>query len=366
MKKLLLPIMPLLISVAALAQVCHADLNYAANGPGVYPFSIATPNCGDTLATKTIISITDTTVHVTSPITIDVTIYYDSTRVMSVSYLPPGLSFGTDVDGFTTAHLPYGAWVNGGTVPNIEPAIGCVYVHGPQSAWLAAQSGGDTGVYIIQVEYDARIVKTSPDVSNYGVPNGTWLSDVSPQYGGGSIFINVPLDTDPGVQFELGALVGDTVIVGATPTTYTATPGAAAYDWTVIGGTIVSGDSTNAISVEWALGNDTGSVTVVAGNGESCDQVEQLTVTDLTAGIFDRATLNSRIYPNPSNGIFNVEMETTGVVNLSVMDMAGKVVHAESYVSAVLRLDLSALQTGVYILKLETNDGWAISKLILE
>lgn len=366
MKKLLLPLFLGLFSAGAMAQECHADLNYAANGPGVYPFTVATPNCGDTLGTKTIVSITDTTVHITNPITIDVTIYYDSTRIMNVSNLPPGLSFGTDVDGVTNTHIPYGAWVNGGSFPNITPAVGCVYVHGSESAWLAAQSGGNQGVYTIQVEYDARIVQTVPDVSAFGVPNGTWLSDVDPQYGGGSININVPIDTYPGLQFELDTITGDTAVDAVTPAIYTATPGAAGYRWTVTGGDIISGQGTNEITVMWEFGNPTGLVEVAAGNGESCEETFEVAITSIAASIFETATLNTRIFPNPSTGIFNIELETTDAVNLSVMDLSGKVILTEQYSSSMHRLDLSALQTGIYMLRLETKEGWAVSKLILE
>ncbi|MDP6908914.1 MAG: hypothetical protein QF371_05370, partial [Flavobacteriales bacterium] len=68
--------------------MCIPDQSYANSGPGVYPVSIATVDCSDTLSTKTIVSITDTTVLVTNPITLNVSIYYDSSRVISVSGVP--------------------------------------------------------------------------------------------------------------------------------------------------------------------------------------------------------------------------------------------------------------------------------------
>lgn len=366
MKTHLLAIILCFSSTYGFAQECYADLNYASSGPGVYPFTVATPNCGDTLATKTIVSITDTTVTVTSPITLDVTIYYDSTRVMSVSGLPAGLTFGTDVDGSATAGNPYGAWVNGGIFPNVTPAIGCVYVHGSPAAWTAAQSGGNSGVYTIQVEYDARIVQTIPDVSAFGVPNGTWLSDVNPQFGGGSISINVPLDTYPGVQFELTELLGDSAVDAVSLESYTATPGAAGYQWTVTGGTIQSGQGTDSITVVWDGGGTTGLVEVIAGNGAGCEQTETLAITSIAASIFETAALNTRVFPNPSTGIFNIQTESTGTVNLSVMDLSGKMVRTEQYSGTLHRIDLSELVSGIYLLQLETNEGRAISKVIVD
>jgi hypothetical protein len=366
MKTRVLSIAFCLAAASGFAQECHADLSYYSFGPGVYPVSVATPNCTDTLSTKTIVSITDTTVSITNPITLDVTIYYDSTRILSVSGLPMGLSFGTDVDDVTSAHIPYGAWVNGGTFPNVTPAIGCVYVHGSPAAWLAAQSGGVGGQYTVQVEYDARIVQTVPDVSAFGVSNGTWLSDVDPTFGGGSININVPINTHPVAQFQLTAVLGEVEVDSITVESYTATAGAAAYEWTVTGGTILTGQGTDSITVVWNGGVPTGLVEVVAGNGMGCDQTESLAITSIVAGIFETAILNTRIYPNPSIGVFNIELETTDRVNLSVLDLAGKVVRAEQYAATTHRLDLSNLVSGIYLLTLETTEGHAISKLIVE
>jgi hypothetical protein len=366
MKTRLLSIILCVTASSGFAQECHADLNYASFGPGVYPFTVATPNCTDTLGTKTIVSITDTTVSITSPVVLDVSIYYDSTRVLSVNGLPAGLSFGTDVDGVTNAHIPYGAWVNGGTFPNITPAVGCVYVYGSPAAWLAAQVGGNNGVYTIQVEYDARIVQTVPDVSAFGVPNGTWLSDVNPQFGGGSININVPIDTYPGVQFELTSVLGAVEVDSITVESYTATSGAAGYDWTVTGGTILTGQGTDSITVVWNGGVPTGTVEVVAGNGSGCDQTETLAITSIVASIFETSVLNTRIYPNPSTGVFNIELDTKDMVNLSVLDLSGKVVYTEQYAGSTHRLDLSQLVSGIYLLTLQTTEGHAISKLIVE
>ncbi|MBI1286982.1 MAG: T9SS type A sorting domain-containing protein [Flavobacteriales bacterium] len=366
MKKLLLLIITALSFSYSQAQVCNPDMTYASSGPGVYPFTIATPDCSDTLGFKTIVSISDTTVHVTSPITLDVSIYYDSTRVVSVSGLPTGLYFGTDVDGMANSFAPYGAWVNSGTVPNVTPAIGCVYVHGSPAAWQAAQLGGDTGVYVLQVEYDARIVQTVPDVSAFGIPNGTWLSDVDPQYGGGSIIIQVPMDTDPITDLQVPTVSGNASAFLNTSETYTASSGAASYNWTVDGGTIQSGQGTESVTVIWDGGVSDGSVTVEVGDGEGCTKSQTYDVAVAGVGISEADILNTHIFPNPSTGIFNVGVETNGAVQLTVFDLSGKLIRTEQFSGSVYRMDASELPAGAYLLKLQTEEGTSVSRIIIE
>ena len=365
MKKQLLPILLLLISTVASAQVCNPDMSFANSGPGVYPVSIATPDCSDTLGIKTIVSITDTTVHVTNPIVLDVTIYYDSSRIVSVSGIPTNLSFGTDVDGVTSSFAPYGAWVNGGTPPNLTAAVGCVYVHGDPAAWQAAQLGGDTGVYILQVEYDARISATDPDVSAFGIPPGTWLSEVDPSLGGGTITIQVPMDTDPITDLQVPVLSGNATAHVSTPETYTATSGEASYNWTVTGGTIQSGQGTDMISVLWDGGIADGVVTVEVGDGAGCTKSQSFDVDVAGVSVYEIGRLNARIFPNPSNDFISIELQASSAVDLTIMDLSGKSVLSTQYMGTTFRLDVSELEAGAYILKMETGDNWAVSRVVV-
>lgn len=365
MKKLLFLSLLSVLFVAANAQVCTPDMSFASSGPGVYPYSIATPDCSDTLGSKTIVSITDTTISVTNPFPITVTIYYDSTRVVSVSGLPPGLFFGTDVDGVSNSWAPYGAWVNGGSPPNVTPALGCVYVHGSPAAWQAAQLGGDTGVYILGVEYDARIAQTTPDVSQY-IANGTWLSEVDPTLGGGSITINVPMDTDPITDLQVPTLSGNASVLLNTTETYTASTGQASYNWTVTGGTIQSGQGTESVSVLWDGGIPEGLVTVEVGDGEGCTKSQTYEVAVAGVGISEADYLKTSVFPNPSNGIFNISIESTGSVYLSVLDLSGKIIRAEQFNGSVHQVDLSELTSGAYLLQLQAEEGTSVSRIILE
>ncbi|HLG33686.1 MAG TPA: T9SS type A sorting domain-containing protein [Bacteroidia bacterium] len=81
-------------------------------------------------------------------------------------------------------------------------------------------------------------------------------------------------------------------------------------------------------------------------------------------------TRQTQVYPNPSNGMFNIIGESkTGVITFSVYDLQGKLLHSES--SAELKtynhhMNLSHLSSGVYILKILSGQNTSQHKLVIE
>ena len=77
-------------------------------------------------------------------------------------------------------------------------------------------------------------------------------------------------------------------------------------------------------------------------------------------------TLNLKdfsIYPNPSNGVFNIN--TNEAVSVSVTDMTGKVVFSPQIKNTGDILDLSMLQQGIYIAKVKKSGKIYIEKLVI-
>lgn len=70
------------------------------------------------------------------------------------------------------------------------------------------------------------------------------------------------------------------------------------------------------------------------------------------------------IYPNPSNGIFNIE--TTTPVNILVTDLTGKMVYSTEQVKNNSTINLSSLQKGMYLAKIESNRSCKTKKLIIK
>jgi len=358
MKHLLLITFLSFSTISVMGQSCTANQSFANSGPGVYPQSPATVDCSNILSTKTIVSITDTTL--TDPIT--VTLYYDSSRVVSMTGLPAGLLLGTDVDNITNTSNPFGAWVNGGSIPNLTAAVGCMYIHGTPAAWAAAAAGGVGGTYTLTVLYDAKISQTVPDLTGFGIPPGTWLSAVNPSFGGGLISIDFPLDANPTNTLD-ATLTGATSVDGSSTYNYSTSTGLSSYVWSVTGGTMQSGQGTNEISVIWDGGNATGNVQVTVGDG-TCEETNDLDITSIVTGISKTDAINTRVYPNPGLGIFNIEVESTGTVTVQVFDLAGKSVIASQFTGSKHVLNLEFVQAGIYLLKVRTDVGTAVTRLV--
>ena len=74
------------------------------------------------------------------------------------------------------------------------------------------------------------------------------------------------------------------------------------------------------------------------------------------------------IYPNPTNGIFNIDFKND-VNSIRVVDILGKVVYSEKIASAsadtTKRIDLSNLNNGLYIVSVTNDNGTSNYKVIL-
>ena len=81
-------------------------------------------------------------------------------------------------------------------------------------------------------------------------------------------------------------------------------------------------------------------------------------------GVVEPEQLDISIYPNPTNGLVTVD-GVTGQTNLSVMNAVGQVVFRTNLEADKSRVDLSHLNNGLYVLKLETDKVVAVERLRL-
>lgn len=84
-------------------------------------------------------------------------------------------------------------------------------------------------------------------------------------------------------------------------------------------------------------------------------------VVDVTLGNETIDSTSVGVYPNPSNGIFNVVVKENA--NVQVIDFSGKVIVNQTVKAGESSMNISSVGTGVYFLKVTTEKGNVIYKI---
>ena len=97
-------------------------------------------------------------------------------------------------------------------------------------------------------------------------------------------------------------------------------------------------------------------------NIHGCDSIVTLHLT-LTVGIDDWAESIS-IFPNPTYGKLRIENGELMMQNVKIFDVFGKKVTTIPIDESQAEIDFSSYAAGVYLLKIETENGVAIRKVL--
>ena len=71
----------------------------------------------------------------------------------------------------------------------------------------------------------------------------------------------------------------------------------------------------------------------------------------------------SRIYPNPASNLLNLEVP--GLTAYQLMDISGRIVIDKTAARGNQRVDLSGLESGIYVVKILAGDSVFTSKLVI-
>ena len=107
--------------------------------------------------------------------------------------------------------------------------------------------------------------------------------------------------------------------------------------------------------------------TYTASNGVCADATSTITVDlkDCT-GIYDAIGDNLSIYPNPSNGVFTIELDgNLSNAKLSILDLNGRTVYAQAIVANKTNIDLKTIANGLYTVVLVSNDTVSSTKMMV-
>jgi hypothetical protein len=116
-----------------------------------------------------------------------------------------------------------------------------------------------------------------------------------------------------------------------------------------------------------------GIVTVKASNGCGVSAVKVLAVVSTNCPrVGDATSLSMIAYPNPTNSNLTVEFiaEQSQSVNMTMRDVAGRVVYNESKSTTIgintTTIDVSSFSKGVYLLQMQSDINSEVLRILVE
>ena len=164
-----------------------------------------------------------------------------------------------------------------------------------------------------------------------------------------------------------GTVVGSGASSEGTTETYTYDNTAGStYAWTVVGGTIVSGQGTASISVMWDTAG-TGSVSVVETNADGCVGDEVSIDVDVAVSVGELEAYPVAIYPVPANDQVIISAKGwNGLTMVRVSDMTGRVVSEYQMNGTQLNMPVSQLASGQYIVTISGVNGATSARISVQ
>lgn len=94
-------------------------------------------------------------------------------------------------------------------------------------------------------------------------------------------------------------------------------------------------------------------------SGFPCQSLNTISVQELTDGIA------FELYPNPSNGTFNIDFNQNESFDLEIKNAIGSIVFKESFIGKTASIKLNQAN-GIYLVTVKTANGSALKKLIIQ
>lgn len=115
-------------------------------------------------------------------------------------------------------------------------------------------------------------------------------------------------------------------------------------------------------------GNNTVTLTVTDDSGNT-DQCTTTVTVNNTTGVEEAELLsNMLIYPNPSEGTFQVDLSSADLekdATLTVVDKLGRVVFTIAATQSNISVDLGGVSNGVYLVRVENNHVSAAKRMVV-
>jgi len=90
-----------------------------------------------------------------------------------------------------------------------------------------------------------------------------------------------------------------------------------------------------------------------------------IVLIDVSSGVGEAASNDVLIYPNPTNGELNIVSDVL-LKQILLYSSDGRLLLSESMNSASHRIDVSSMESGIYLLELSSELGTRVQRLIIE
>ena len=155
-----------------------------------------------------------------------------------------------------------------------------------------------------------------------------------------------------------GAAVATASVSGLTLTAYPT--GASSYQWYDCTNHVIINGATNQNYTATANGN----YAVIIKSG-SCSTDTSNCIVISTVGLKDNvANAAVRLYPNPNNGSFTLDINNE-VADVQIVDLLGNEVYAAKHTKGTTTLNLTNVSSGVYFIKVNSNNVKTTNRLII-
>jgi hypothetical protein len=211
----------------------------------------------------------------------------------------------------------------------------------------------------------------------FGANNYIWSNNatgnvisVSPQTAGNSTFAVVGTN-----QYNCQSTAVISVSVHAKPNIAATAPSqicaGETHQIAATGGVsyqFVSQNSYNTVNPAMVSPNSNATYTITGTDANGCQNTTMVTiaVSECTGISENSALAGLKVYPNPSNGQLNIELNSSKAKSVQIVDVTGRVVLSGQSSEANMEFNLSSMANGVYYVKVKSQDDTQVIKIIKE
>jgi hypothetical protein len=169
----------------------------------------------------------------------------------------------------------------------------------------------------------------------------------------------ITVNTPPSVNITSAALGDLACMEDFTELSYTGN-GGVTFQWISVNGAV----NGNPVNVNPQVNT---TYTLIATSAQGCTNqaTYDLYVTECVGLQQNAASANGiKVFPNPNNGVFNIEWNNGMAKSAKVSDVSGRVVYTANSELNVLTIDLNGFSNGVYFVKVSSNGVSEIIRVV--